>query len=184
MPPRSRTVLPAGLTAHSRPGVAFPILLAIIASQGLCLALAAAFRPFLSAFLNFLEVTCGALDVATLVITAVVYRHRQAAQEEAAAGAAPGQGPHGQASFAKVSWQHQQMAARGAAGPDLAARQRVCASVTGACLHACTMCCLPCSQAEAVAAPHGSCRELASGRELALDTALQIEAGVLLWCSG
>jgi hypothetical protein len=69
-----------GLTAHSKPSVAFPIMLAIIASQGLCLGLAAAYRPFISAFLNFLEVTCGALDVATLVTTAVVYQHKQAAE--------------------------------------------------------------------------------------------------------
>jgi hypothetical protein len=73
-----------GLTAHSRPAVAFPIMLSIIASQGLCLGLAAAYRPFISAFLNFLEVTCGALDVATLVTTAaVVYHHKNNA---AAAG--------------------------------------------------------------------------------------------------
>ncbi len=91
--------LPAGLTAHSRPGVAFPILVAIIACQGLCLGLAAAYRPFISAFLNFLEVTCGALDVATLVITAVVYKHKQ---ERQAAGAVPGQGDGG---FAKVRLQ-------------------------------------------------------------------------------
>lgn len=91
--------LPAGLTAHSRPGVAFPILVAIIACQGLCLGLAAAYRPFVSAFLNFLEVTCGALDVATLVITAVVYKHKQ---ERQASGAVPGQGDGG---FAKVSLQ-------------------------------------------------------------------------------
>jgi hypothetical protein len=66
-----------GLTAHTRPSVAFPILVVIIASQGLCLGLAAAYRPFISAFLNFLEVTCGALDVATLVITAIVYRRKK-----------------------------------------------------------------------------------------------------------
>ncbi len=74
----------AGLTAHSQPDVAFPILVTIIACQGLCLGLGAAYRPFISAFLNFLEVTCGALDVATLVITAIVYRHKQERQAAAA----------------------------------------------------------------------------------------------------
>ncbi len=86
-----------GLTAHTRPSVAFPILVAIIASQGLCLGLAAAYRPFISAFLNFLEVTCGALDVATLVITAIVYKHNQRMTEAAGPPGSPDQG------FAKVS---------------------------------------------------------------------------------
>jgi hypothetical protein len=95
-------VLPAGLTAHSQPGVAFPILVAIIVCQGLCLGLAAAYRPFISAFLNFLEVTCGALDIATLVITAIVYKHKQ---ERQAAGAVQGKGDAG---FAKVGRQLRQ----------------------------------------------------------------------------
>ena len=90
--------------------MAFPILVTIIASQSLCLGLAAAYRPFISAFLNFLEVICGALDVATLVITAIVYRRKQ---ERQAAGAPQGPG-QGDAGFAKVGsgagWQDGRMA--------------------------------------------------------------------------
>jgi hypothetical protein len=64
----------AGMMAHSRPDIAFPIILVAIITQGAALGMAAALRPWLSAFLNLLEVACGGMDVANLIITAIAYR--------------------------------------------------------------------------------------------------------------
>jgi hypothetical protein len=50
----------------------------------LCLLVALALRPLISTVLNFLEESCGAIDVALLALIAVVYRIK--AQAEAAAG--------------------------------------------------------------------------------------------------
>ncbi len=63
----------AGLTLHSQPRAALPIMIAIIATHGGCLTVAAFLRPFISPFLNFLEVLCGAIDMATLTLVALAY---------------------------------------------------------------------------------------------------------------
>jgi hypothetical protein len=73
-----------GLCAHGSSSTALPIIAAIIASELSCLLVALALRPFISTVLNFLEVACGAIDVALLALIAVVYRVK--AQAEAAAG--------------------------------------------------------------------------------------------------
>jgi hypothetical protein len=56
----------AGLSAHSKPSVAFPIMFVISAAQGCVVLLAAVLRPFTSTVLNVLEAACGMLDTATL----------------------------------------------------------------------------------------------------------------------
>lgn len=78
----------AGLCAHRSSSTALPIIAAIIASDLLCLLVALALRPFISTVLNILEVACGAIDVALLVLIAVVYRI-SALAETAAVGVMP-----------------------------------------------------------------------------------------------
>lgn len=68
--------------------MALLIILVIIITQGACLAMAAVLRPWLSAFLNFLEVTCGTLDVATMIIMAIAYRAKMISTSEQMVGIA------------------------------------------------------------------------------------------------
>lgn len=63
----------AGLTLHSQPRAALPIMIAVTIFQGLSLAVAVVLRPYVSPFLNVLEVLCGGIDTSTLVLTALVY---------------------------------------------------------------------------------------------------------------
>lgn len=66
-----------GLTAHTRPACALPIIASLIGFQVAFTLVAAALRPFVSAFLNFLEVACGAVDLTLLVLVALVYLHNR-----------------------------------------------------------------------------------------------------------
>jgi hypothetical protein len=72
--------------AHSRPDIALPIIIVIVITQGACLAVVALVGPWLSAFLNFLEVTCGAMDVASLIIMAIAYRAKMISTSEQMVG--------------------------------------------------------------------------------------------------
>jgi hypothetical protein len=83
----NQAVCPASaLCAFSRPDVALAIVLVIIITQSAFLAMAGVLRPWLSRFLNFLEVTCGLLDVATLIIIAVAYRAKMVSTVEQMVG--------------------------------------------------------------------------------------------------
>ena len=77
-----------GLMAHSRPDVALPIILVVVFTQSASLAVAGLVRPWLSAFLNFLEVACGGMDVATMIITAIAYRAKMISTNEQMVGIA------------------------------------------------------------------------------------------------
>jgi hypothetical protein len=66
--------------------VALPIILVIVFTQSAALAVAALMRPWLSAFLNFLEVTCGTMDVATMIIMAIAYRAKMISTSEQMVG--------------------------------------------------------------------------------------------------
>ena len=52
------------------------MLSSVIVSQGSTTLVVAALKPFVSTVLNVMEVTCGVLDTATLILTAVAYRRR------------------------------------------------------------------------------------------------------------
>lgn len=90
--------LRAGLTAHSQPRSAVPLMAAIIASQAAALGGAAWLRPYTSWFLNLLEVACGGLDIATLVLTLVAYTRKLLLTGEAL--------PAQPDAFIKVGWCH------------------------------------------------------------------------------
>ncbi len=62
------------------------IVVVIIITQSAFLAMAAVLKPWLSGFLNFLEVTCGLFDVATMIIIAVAYRAKMVSTVEQMVG--------------------------------------------------------------------------------------------------
>lgn len=64
------------MTAHRQPHRALWVLSSVIVSQGSTTLVVAALKPFVSTVLNVMEVTCGVMDTATLILTAVAYRRR------------------------------------------------------------------------------------------------------------